>query len=185
MLATTRNKLVAAGIVLVLALWIGLVFIISPEEIVSAIGVQNTYLVVFLLATIGGLSTVTGTSLFAALATFASGGADPWLLGLVGGLGIFISDSVFFLVAHHGARALPKKPNGIRDRLAHTFKRIPQWALAGGVYAYVGITPLPNDILMGALALARIPYRSIVVPLLAGSITIALLTAHIGESFPW
>src|SRR5262245_39905659 len=85
-------------LVFVLLLTLALViFFITPEQIVAYIGVKNTYLVAFLLAVFGGLSAITGVSFFLSVAAFASGGANPFLLALVGGLGIFISDSIFYL----------------------------------------------------------------------------------------
>lgn len=179
----TKDQLVLIGIIALIAGWIALFFFISPEAVVDAIGVHNAYLVVFLLALIGGLSTLTGTSLFAVIATFAAGGALPLMLGICAGIGIFASDSIFFLLATRGSRSITQRKHDIRDMLAKHIQRLPPWALHGGVYLYVGLSPLPNDILMIALALARVRYRTIAPALFAASITIATLTAYLGERF--
>lgn len=185
MFSNQRNKLILLALIAVIAGWITLLAFISPEEIITHIGVTNAYIAIFLLAAIGGLSSITGTSLFAAVATFAAGGADPWLLGLMAGVGIFISDSIFFLIARKGSQTIETRPDGIRERLAHRIERMPTWGVRAGVFAYVGLTPLPNDILMIALAVARVRYQIIAPALFIGSITIATLTAHLGEAWPW
>ncbi len=183
MFAKVKKHHLLAGAVLFIAIWAVALIFIPPEAIVEKIGVHNTYLVAFLLAAIGGLSTITGTSFFAAVATFANGGADTILLGLVGGLGIFLSDSVFFFLAHHGAKVLVEQESSLRQKVLGFIEKIPDWLLGIFVFAYVGFSPLPNDILMIALALAGVQYRRILLALLAGSITIVLITAVLGNSF--
>ncbi|MGB3922115.1 MAG: hypothetical protein WBL19_02460 [Minisyncoccia bacterium] len=182
MLANIKKHHILAAAVLFIAVWaIALVFI-PTEILVEKVGVHNTYLVAFLLAAIGGLSTITGASFFAAVATFASGGADPVLLGLLGGLGIFISDSIFFFLAHHGTNILIGRESPFRQKMLWFIEKVPDWLLGIFVFAYVGLSPLPNDILMIALALAKVRYKRIVLALIAGSITIVLITATLGEN---
>lgn len=182
MLANFKKHHFLAGAVIFIAMWAVALVFIPPENLVEKIGVENTYLVAFLLAAIGGLSTITGTSFFAVVATLANGGGDPILLGLLGGFGIFLSDSVFFFLAHHGTNILVGQESLFRQKMLEFIEKVPDWFLGIFVFAYVGFSPLPNDILMIALALAKIRYKSIVPALLAGSITIVLITALLGGS---
>lgn len=183
MIRTLKKHYILILAVLFIALWAVALVFISPEELVEKIGVENTYLVAFLLAAIGGLSTITGTSFFAAVATFASGGADPALLGLIGGAGIFLSDSVFFFLAQQAVKVFNiDSQSPFRQKVLGFISRVPDWLIGIFVFAYVGLSPLPNDILMIALALAKVRYRRIVLALIAGSITIVLITATLGES---
>lgn len=172
---------VVAGAVFALILINVLYFFVSPQEIVEYVGVGNTYLVTFLIAAIGGLSTITGTTLYAAMATFASGGAHPVGIGLAGGAGIFLSDTVFFLLAAYGRAAIPPRFDRWVARIERTAQRLPVWCALVLVYLYLGFTPLPNDILMIALVIGGFRYRQVAPALLAGSFTIALLVAHLGE----
>ena len=154
---------------------------ITPEEIVDYIGVDNTYFVAFLFAIFGGLSTVTGISFFASVVTFASGGANPVFLGLFGGLGIFISDTIFFFVARYGIQVFGKKVKSVSLWLVSKMEKVSLSVILVGVYVYVGLTPFPNDILMVALAFVSMPFKRLAPVLLAGSITIVMLTAYFGE----
>ena len=155
--------------------------LITPQEIVDYVGVENTYLVSFLLAVFGGLSTVTGISFFASVATFSRGGASPVLLALFGGLGIFISDSIFFLIAQYGVDILRKKVQPISLWFISRMENFSLGTIMVGVYIYIGFTPLPNDVLMIALAFVGMPFRRLAPVLMAGSITIVFLVAYFGE----
>lgn len=157
-------------------------YYIGPEETVSIIGIENTYIVVFLIAAIGGLSAFTGVALFTSLAAFAAGGADPLLLALSGGVGIFISDSIFYFLALYGRRSIPQKWGRVLDRVEKLIEKYPSKVVLAGIYLYISFTPLPNDLLMVALVVAGYSYRKIVWVLLAGSLTIALLTAYLGTT---
>lgn len=154
---------------------------ITPQEIVDYVGVENTYLVSFLLAVFGGLSAVTGISFFASVVTFSGGGASPVLLALFGGLGIFISDSIFFLVARYGVEILKKKTRPVSQWLVSKMEKLPLSIVLAGVYVYIGFTPFPNDLLMVALALAGMPFKLLAPTLMAGSVTIVFLVAYFGE----
>lgn len=158
-----------------------LYYFINPSELVEIIGVHNTYLVAFLIAAIGGLSTLTGAVLYTALGTFAAGGAQPFILGLAGGLGIFISDTIFFHLARLGRESVPEKWEKWIGRITSFMKRFPKKAVLVFIFLYIGLSPLPNDILMIALVLGGYQYKEIWHVLLAGSITIAMIITHIGN----
>ncbi len=172
----------------VLLLWVGLgvVFLFTPpREIVQAIGVENSYFVTFLLAAVGGVSSFTGTALYAAIATFAAGGAHPLLLGILGGTGIFISNTVFFMLARFGKRSVSDTYQAQFARITQWVQtRVPRWAAFAGVYLYLGFSPFPDDLLMIALVLAGYRYRNVWPLLLVGGISIATVTAYIGNIWP-
>lgn len=164
---------------------IGTFLFITPEDIVSFIGIENTYLFLFLLASIGGLSAITGTSVFTSIITFVAGGAHPALITLSAGAGIFISDTIFFLLATHGRKALPEEWKKIVYRFTEWTTHVPFPVALVCIYLYISIFPLPNDILMIALALAGYRYRHIAPVILLGSLTIAGLAAYLGTIIPW
>ncbi len=178
----TINFYYIAAAIILFILVVNLIFIfVTPEEIVHFIGVENSYFITFIIASIGGLSSFTGAILFSSIIVFAAGGSEPFLLGLVGGLGIFISDSVFYLLARFGRRAISKKYSIQIDNFLVWFKKTPEWIVFLFVYLYLGFTPLPADILMIAIAFAGVSYKRIFPILFLASLTIAMLTAHLGE----
>lgn len=177
-----RGWAAVAAIVLILAGASASIAVLGPEAIVAHIGATNAYLSVFLLAIIGGLSTLTSTSLFTAIATFSVGGAHPILLGLFGGTGIFISDTVFFHAARYGKTSLPAHWERRVTRLFSWLHTLPRWGAMALILAWIGFSPLPNDVLMVALAAAGYRYAQVAPLLLAGGLCIATLTAYLARA---
>lgn len=178
-----RQHVVLISILLVLIGLNVLYLYISPQEIVDAVGVSNSYIVVFLLATIGGVSSITGVALYSTLATFGAGGASPFLLALIGGIGIFLSDSIFFFLAYHGHKSIPEKWRRVMDRAFGWVKRHPKPLVLAVSYIYLGVLPLPSDLLMIVLALAGYSYRDVAPILLVSGITIAGIAATVGYAW--
>jgi membrane protein YqaA with SNARE-associated domain len=163
-----------------------MVFIfISPKEIVDFIGVENTYLTIFLIATFGGLNSVTGGVLYASIIAFAAGGASPLLLGLVAGVAIAIGDLLVFYVFRHTTKTLSpqwqEKITHIKKKVEHLPRSV-QYVL---IYSYLGFTPLPNDVLMFLLAVLRFRFSQVWWVILAGTMTLAMLTAYLGTALPF
>lgn len=179
-----RNALIAlAGLVAFLIAWGIVLHRVGAQGIVDRIGVRNGYLIVFLMASAGGLSAATSVPLYATLATFAAGGLEPLLLGLAAGTGLSIGDSLFFLVGLEGRRAATGRLEERLKRLTAWFERRPDWALRLAVFAYAGFTPFPNDVMMVTLAASGVRYRLILPSLIAGNLTLATLVALFGEGF--
>lgn len=148
------------------------------DQLVSDIGIQNTYFAAFMLAVIGGFSSVTGTSLYAALIALAHGGVNPYILGLIGGLGLFISDSLFYFVATKMRSVI----TGVTNRWERLFRRVwqwtyrmPKWAVFLAIYCYAAFAPVPNDIMLAVLALSSYKYKDFALYLFLGDLTMTLL----------
>jgi hypothetical protein len=176
-----QNRLLVVALAAAL-LVLSAVAAVGPERIVGFVGVENAYLVAFLLATVGGLSSVTGVSVITAIAAFSSGGASPILLGLSAGAGIFLSDSAFFLLAIYGRNLASGSWQRGMARFAAWARRMPDWVVALGTYVYISFTPLPNDALMLALAAAGYRYGQIAPILLLGGITHATVVANLARA---
>lgn len=177
---TIPNGLIAA-ILVIIALNL-VFFVVSPQEIVDYVGVNNSYLTVFLIATFGGLSSATAAIFYSAIATFASGGASIWLLGLAGGIGIFIGDSIMFGLLSYGFKSVSKKWEKLIFKASKYIKKIPTWLIYVLLFLILGISPLPNDIVILALVLLGFTYLQIAPVLLLAGISIATLTGYFGES---
>lgn len=169
-------------VILILIAWAVFFHFVPPEELVRKIGVQNTYLIAFLLAVIGGFSSITATSLYATLIALSQGGVNPTTLGMVGGLGLFLSDSLFYFVLDYSRKMITK----VADKWETTFNKIrslvrraPDWLVYVGVFLYSAFAPLPNDILLAVLTVSRYSYRQFAPCLFAGDIVMALLLTHV------
>lgn len=176
-----RGILIFCTLLLSVVAWIVLLHYISPTELVERIGVQNGYLVMFLVATFGGVSSFTGVSYVATVLTLSAGGLNPFLLALSSGLGITISDSLFFWLGRHADSIISSSWLRTRiDRIATWLGKRRPLTVAMFIYLYTAFTPLPNDILTGMLGLTKQPYRLVIVALTLGNATFAFLLATLG-----
>lgn len=157
-----------------------LFFWISPKELVDKIGVDNSYLIVFLIATFGGLSSFTSAALYSAIASFAAGGAVPWLIGLIGGIGIAIGDTFIFLLIRYGYKSIQDDSHEKLEHYKERLHNLPKGTQYVVLYLILGVTPVPNDIIMAFLVFAEYRLRAILPILILADITIALITAYTG-----
>jgi len=168
----------------ILAAFSGLLFWYPPDVVVASIGVENSYVVVFLIAALGGLSSLTSGVFYASVATFSSGGAIPWLLGIVGGIGIAIGDSIIFGLLYYGSMDVhvsQKWQNHI-DQARLYIDRYPSWVVYAVLFIILGVSPLPNDIVMLALVALGFSYKKIAPILVLAGISITTITAYLGQS---
>jgi len=166
----------------VLAGLAGLLYQFPPDTIVDYIGVENSYLATFLIAAIGGLSSITSSVFYAAVATFSSGGANPWLLGLIGGIGIAIGDSFIFGLFSYGFKDVGKQWQDRIERYRSYIDAYPRYVVYGGLFVILGLSPIPNDIVMFALVALGFQYVKIAPILILAGISVTTITAFLGES---
>lgn len=165
-----------SALVFLLATWSIFVWVIGPDKIVAYIGPKG-YLAAFLMAVLGGVSTLTGTSFYATIALLAAGGLNPYILGIVGGIGATISDSFFYYLGTRGHDLLSGKPKQVSDKIADWVQSKPRWLIPLLMFAYISFGPLPNDIAMLALSVTDYPYRRVVPAILAGNIVFLTVLA--------
>lgn len=160
-------------------LWTMVMLSGGAEAVVEKIGVRNGYLVTFIVAVLGGISVITVTPYYTTLITFALGGLNPFLLGLIAGIGATIGDSVFYYLGMQGHQLLAPKYHEKMHRFSGWLLRGPRWLIPVVTYIYTGLTPLPQDVLMVALALANIHYKRVIPFVLLGNITLATIIGTI------
>lgn len=164
-------------ILLFLVGWGIFLFFVGPVTIVNWIGVEQGYLVAFLVAAFGGVSALTATSYFTTIITLALGGLNPLLLGLLGGLGVTIGDTIFFFLGINGRFLLLEFWEKRVEAFSAWLKRRPGWFVPLLIYLYAGFSPFPNEFMTISAGLAGVRYRRILPPLLLGNITITILLA--------
>ncbi len=180
---TTTSWLKFYGIfILILFITIGwgvFFYYISPSAIVEKIGIQNSYLVAFIISAICGFSSITSTTFYVTIGALAKVGSNPFLLGISGGLGVCLSDFVFFYVIRKGTPVIDKHWKKLMDFMKRIVTWMPDWMLYIFVFLYSGFFPVPNDILLVALAFGKIPFKKIALYLFAGDIVSTLLIAYL------
>ncbi len=91
-------------------------------------------------------------------------GLNPWLVGLVSGVGAAIGEMTGYFAGYYGRRLLKEedKINGFREYVQQRPSMTPFmiWFLAA--------TPIPDDLLIVPLGVARYSWWKVLVPLLIG-----------------
>ncbi len=166
--------------ILLLLLMLGLLALYifnSPKEMILRFGVRNSFLLTFFIAAIGAFTSMTKFSAYPMVIAMVAGGLNYLLVGLVAGLGLAAGDVLFFLFGY-SARDL----TGYRSRkkLEHILTRIQRLrtlVVQLLIFVYIACTPLPNNLLSGALAFTGYPFRKAAIPLILGDIVFCTLVA--------
>jgi len=164
---------------LVVVILFTVLYFVDPMEIVNAVGVRNSYLVLFLLALIGGTSSLTSSSYYIAIVSFALGGLNPFGMALVAGVALFLGDSLFYIFGSWGRHKLSGSVLRKVNHFSEWLNKKPKWLIQLVIYVYTGFSPFPGDLLMLSLAFSNIPFRRYIVPGLLGNVTLVLLLAHL------
>lgn len=168
-------------VILVVLGWVVFFNYVSPTAVVEKIGIHNSYLVAFFLAVICGFSSLTGTTFYVAIAALAHGGVNPALLGIIGGLGLCISDAAFFYVISKGTHVIDKHWESFSNFLKKHIKSAPDWLLYLFVFIYSGFIPIPNDVMLVTLAIGGTKFKKFAPYLFAGDIVSTLLLSYVAR----
>lgn len=175
----SKKYFIFAGVLIFITIWILILNLISPDRIVAKIGVGNSYIILFLISAIGGVSSISASSYYLAVSVFASGGLNPIFLGLVGGVGVTIGDSLFFYLGKKGQEISSKKIHEKTNKWKKWINKSPKSLIPFLIYLYVGFTPAPNDLMTVPLGFMNYSYKRLIIPLLLGNITATILISYI------
>ena len=157
--------------------WTLLLYFYGPKEIVRLLGVQNSYLMAFLISMFGAFSSFTTFSTYPAVVTLAAGKINPYFLGIVAGLGLSVGDVLFFYFGVTARGVVSKKFKERLENILEWLKDKPDFFIQAFIFFYVGFTPFPNNVLTGSLALIAYPFRKVVLPLVLGDLVLPTLAA--------
>ena len=181
-----KRVLGAIFILALFALWLIFLYNFPPTEIVEFLGINNGYALTFFASLLGGTSIVIPFPYHLIIFTLAAGGLNPFFLGILAGMGIFIGDSTSYFIGYTGREIVTGRPQEIFKRFHGWVVKKPKWVLPIFLFLYSSIIPTPNDLLVIPLGFARYPYAKVIIPLLLGSIVFNTLLAFAGlYGFEW
>ena len=176
---SVRDHAIFLAVLGFIILWSILMLMVGPDTIVDRVGVTNGYILVFLVASVGGASTISSASFYATIFTLASGGLNPFALGIIAGTGLSIGDSLFFYFGKKGRDIAPEKFQDRIDQLTAWLKERKDHHIQIFALTYAGFVPLPNEILTISVSLSGFPYRKIIGPILLGNIILMSIIAYL------
>ena len=151
-----------------------LLFFLSPQEIVGKIGIENSYLFAFVIAFLAGFSSLSSFSMTAILITLVIGGVNPVLLGMLSGVALAGGDMLMFLTGSRGRSLVYGNWDRELKKIAVLLEGRPRRFIPLLVYIYMGLTPLPNDLLIVFLAMIKYPLKKLYIAMILGDITYPL-----------
>lgn len=176
----TPKRFAIIFILIVFISWSILLYKIPPLELTKAVGVNNSYLLILLVAFLGGSSILIPFPYYLFIVTFGAAGLNPFLIGFLGGLGLAIGDSTSYIIGYHGREIFT-------PRFQRLFKKFCSWCNTGHIFwmyiflfIYGAIIPIPNDVIVVPLGLSRYPYWKMAIPLALGNMVYTTGLALIG-----
>lgn len=159
--------------------WSVVIFYYSPTGIVDKLGIENSYLLLALLAMLGGSSIFLPFPYYLFTITFGAAGLNPVLLGLAAGLGTLIGDTTSYLAGYYGHRIVPKQAT-------HYFVKVHDWAMHRNpavlpLLAFIySISPFPDDVIMIPAGLTRYPFWRLALGVGPGKVVFNVILALAG-----
>lgn len=164
----------------VLAGWSWLIYNASPQGIVEKLGVHNSYLILALVAFLGGTSILIPFPYYILTISFGAAGLNPILLGIFAGVGLLIGDSTTYFIAYKTREVAPKKFSKTFKNLFERLARRHPSLLMAVAFLYAAIIPLPDDIVMISAGLAEYSFWRIVLAMGFGKIIFNTILAFSG-----
>lgn len=188
MTGVTVRRLVA---VIVVMLFLGIsitLYTVSPDAILGALGVENAYLLMFILAFLGGLSTFSGVPYHVVLVALAGAGMNPWILGALAAIGVTAGDSTSYLLGRHGGELLSPRMQQVLERLTKLEARSPR-LVSLALFLYGAFVPFSNDVLVIPAGIIGYPFWRIMLLLGAGNVIfnvgLALVATYAVQLVAW
>ena len=172
---TYRNYLTVGFIILFIVLWSIVFLVYEPAEVVQFIGVENGYILTFIIAFIGALTSITPVSIYPMLITMALGDLSPIPLIISAAAGLTLGDSLFYILGMEVRPLVKSKTKKKFNNVLKWVKNKPAWLVPVIIYFYIGFTPFPNNLLSGALAVTGYPFRKYIIPLFLGDLTLPVI----------
>jgi len=168
-------------LILLVIVWSVILYYFPPQTIVNLIGINNSYVLIVILAFLGGTSILFPFPYYLFVITFAVGGANPILLGICSGLGVILGESTSYYIGYHSRAILSNRYQKIFNKLYKNFNKTKNTILISMVlFLYGAFIPLPNDLFILPLGAARYNYWKLIIPLGLGNIVFGTILAYGG-----
>ncbi len=173
---TFRRILFVFLLIFMVAFLLMIVFY-SPKEMITTMGVRNSFVVAFFVSLVGAFTSLTKFSAYPMIIALVAGQMDPFVVGLVSGLGLASGDILFFLFGYSARDLTGEKGKNTLKRVLERLQRLKGIFVQMLIFLYVACSPFPNNLLSGALAFTGYPFRKVVIPLVLGDVFFCTLIA--------
>jgi membrane protein YqaA with SNARE-associated domain len=114
---------------------------------------------------LGGVTNTSGHFIF-----------DPWIVGIMAGLGATLGEMTGYILGYGGGRLIEESQ---RNSFSEYIKRHPR--ATPFVIWFLAITPLPDDVLVLPLGAAKYPWWKVIIPQIIGKSMFMIAVAFFGR----
>jgi membrane protein YqaA with SNARE-associated domain len=157
-----------------------MLYFVSPADIVSWVGVSNSYLFMFIVAFIGGVSIFSGVPYPAILVTLALGGLNPFYLGVSAAFGLFLGDSSSFFLGRKSEGLITGSMKTLLDKILTLYDRFPKM-MPLVFFTYGSVSPFPNDVITISAGIKGFPWSKTMPPLALGNLVFCVGVAYFAD----
>ena len=183
-----KNVYILLSVVVAIGTWTLFLHTHDISTLVESVGVKNGYILMFMVALLGGVSSFGAVAYLATLLTLSAGGLDPVYLAFASGLGVSVGDTVYFFLGKKGIRKLilaREKNSPVLHKILHAitewFDKKSEVVTFTGIFILTAFTPTPNDLIAIAFGLAGRRYITTISALVVGNIVHTYLIATVGR----
>jgi membrane protein YqaA with SNARE-associated domain len=185
------DQIFAILVLIILTYW--LVILIFPDVLgplvsiyywMQGLSVLIGYPGAFIVSLIGNITVLFPFPYIAVI--FLLGGAkvgpagpfyfDPWLLGIIGGVGATLGEMTGYLLGRGGSKFVSSDQSSGFLKLVQKYPRMTPLVLW-----FLAVTPLPDDVLVIPLGIAKYPWRNVLIPQFIGKTMFLIGVAWAGN----
>ncbi len=173
-------KYLKAFFPLIVLLFITFIFYyyFTPTVVIDYIGIKNAYILMYVFALLGGLTTFNTIPYYSVLLILANSGVDPGFLGLASALGVMTGDSFSYYVGRQGGSVLSGSAKKLFEYVSKVATNYPK-AFPFFCFLYGSVSPFSNDVITLSAGLARIPFYKVMIPLALGNLIFNVTLANL------
>ncbi|MFP4401819.1 MAG: VTT domain-containing protein [Candidatus Nanoarchaeia archaeon] len=153
----TKKILEFSLILILFTIYIIIVSQLEASSIVSQIGINNSYIIIFLIATFGGVSALTSASFYALFVLFLYGGSNYILLSVLSAIGLTIGDAFFYYLGYIGSEITNKtKYSKYFKNIQKYINKYSKWKIFYIITFFQSLPlPLPTDFISASAGIVK------------------------------
>lgn len=149
----------------------------QPTELITKLGVRNSFLLAFFLSLLGAFTSLTNLTAYPMIFALVMGQMNFLLVGFIAGMGMAAGDLLFFVFGFSARDLTDQKGKSKLRKILEKIRKMPPLLVQALIFFYVAGTPFPNNLLSGSLAFIGYPFKKILLPLALGDIAFCILVA--------
>ncbi len=142
---------------------------VDPQNLINFVGLENAYLMMFLTAFLGGLSTFNFIPYYSVVLLLVNAGLNPFYVGATSAVGVMCGDSFSYFMGYSGGEIIPTNLKNFLNKVSSVAISKPKMFILGS-FLYGCISPFSNDFITISAGIAHIPYRKVMIPLALGNL---------------